>query len=199
MRFTSTPHQHRTRKTAFAIIRVQSRAHGGIAQHRLNQKFLFWALHAPSMRFRQRLSGMDLVSCMAKVEASHSPPSFSDIMIRNHARNKTDMHLNLDFSQRAVVRFDDVQRRMLDRIGGEVACATSIVRFKPGSAFSPHTHVGGEEYPVLDDTSQNEDGELPIGIYERSSSTSSQTPAGLEGARVWIKTRHLRLIGEAPA
>ena len=119
------------------------------------------------------------------------------------------MHLNLDFSQRAVVRFDDsewvastmpgVQRRMLDRIGGEVACATSIVRFKPGSAFSPHTHVGGEEYLVLDDTSQNEDGELPIGIYERSSSTSSQTPAGLEGARVWIKTRHLRLIGEAPA
>ncbi|MFN2352888.1 MAG: cupin domain-containing protein [Kiritimatiellia bacterium] len=119
------------------------------------------------------------------------------------------MHLNIDFSQRAVVRFDDsewvastmsgVQRRTLERIGGEVACATSIVRFKPGSAFSPHTHVYGEEYLVLDDTSQHEDGEFPIGIYERTPSTSSQTPAELEGARVRIKTRHLRLIGEAPA
>ena len=39
-----------------------------------------------------------------------------------------------------------VDRRMLDRIGGEVARATSIVRYAPGSAFSPHVHGGGEEF-----------------------------------------------------
>ena len=34
---------------------------------------------------------------------------------------------------------------MLFRLGGEVARATSIVRYAPGSAFSRHTHTGGEE------------------------------------------------------
>jgi anti-sigma factor ChrR (cupin superfamily) len=37
-----------------------------------------------------------------------------------------------------------VERRMLDRIGNEVARATSIVRYAPGSHFSPHAHGGGE-------------------------------------------------------
>ncbi len=55
------------------------------------------------------------------------------------------MHMNADFSQRAIVRFEasewvaspmpGVRRRMLDRIGAEVARATSIVRFEPGSAL----------------------------------------------------------------
>ncbi|MEO1105353.1 MAG: cupin domain-containing protein, partial [Pseudomonadota bacterium] len=54
------------------------------------------------------------------------------------------MEVNADFAKRAVVRFSGstwvpspaagVERRMLDRIGGEVARATSIVRFAPGSA-----------------------------------------------------------------
>ena len=38
---------------------------------------------------------------------------------------------------------------MLDRIGGEVARATSIVRYARGSAFSEHTHAGGEEFIVV--------------------------------------------------
>ena len=37
-----------------------------------------------------------------------------------------------------------VQRRMLDRCGGEVARATSIVRYSRGSHFEPHGHAGGE-------------------------------------------------------
>ena len=37
---------------------------------------------------------------------------------------------------------------MLDRIGDEVARATSIVRYAPGSHFSPHVHDGGEEFLV---------------------------------------------------
>ena len=43
-----------------------------------------------------------------------------------------------------------VERRMLDRIGDEVARATSIVRCAPGSHFSPHTHTGGEEFIVIE-------------------------------------------------
>jgi anti-sigma factor ChrR (cupin superfamily) len=107
------------------------------------------------------------------------------------------MHLNADFSQRALVRFDEsewvaspmpgVQRRMLDRIGGEVARATTIVRFAPGSAFSAHTHDGGEEYLVLDGTFQDEDGDFPTGSYVRNPPTSSHTPAAQEGATILVK------------
>ena len=69
------------------------------------------------------------------------------------------MQLNADFSQRALVRPDDspwiaspmpgVERRMLDRIGDEVARATSIVRYAAGSHFSAHQHPGGEEFLVI--------------------------------------------------
>jgi anti-sigma factor ChrR (cupin superfamily) len=107
------------------------------------------------------------------------------------------MHLNADFSQRALVRFDEsdwvaspmpgVRRRMLDRIGDEVARATSIVRFDPGSAFSAHTHDGGEEYLVLDGTFQDEDGDFPTGFYVRNPPTTSHTPAARDGATILVK------------
>ena len=55
------------------------------------------------------------------------------------------MELNADFSQKVMVDaahlpwqaspMKGVDRRMLDRIGDEVARATSIVRYAPGSAF----------------------------------------------------------------
>ncbi|MCM2563579.1 cupin domain-containing protein [Lutimaribacter sp. EGI FJ00015] len=107
------------------------------------------------------------------------------------------MQLNANFKQRALVRFDQgdwvaspmpgVRRRMLDRIGDEVARATSIVRFDPGSAFSPHTHDGGEEYLVLDGTFQDEDGDFPTGYYVRNPPTSSHTPAARDGATILVK------------
>ena len=43
-----------------------------------------------------------------------------------------------------------VERVMLDRVGDEVAVATSIVRYLPGASFDPHTHALGEEFIVLD-------------------------------------------------
>jgi anti-sigma factor ChrR (cupin superfamily) len=107
------------------------------------------------------------------------------------------MRLNADFTQRALVRYDQqdwvaspasgVQRRMLDRIGAEVARATSIVRFAPGSSFAPHTHDGGEEYLVLDGTFQDEDGDFPTGYYVRNPPTSSHTPAAQDGATILVK------------
>lgn len=107
------------------------------------------------------------------------------------------MKINADFSTRVVVRFDEgdwvpspmpgVERRMLDRIGEEVARATTIVRFAPGSAFSAHTHDGGEEYLVLDGTFQDEDGDFPVGSYVRNPPTSSHTPAAQDGATILVK------------
>jgi ChrR Cupin-like domain len=57
------------------------------------------------------------------------------------------MQLNADFTQRAVVHaaalkwalspIGGIERRMLDRIGGEVARATSIVRYAPIRVFLP--------------------------------------------------------------
>lgn len=64
------------------------------------------------------------------------------------------MELNADFNQRAVVHaaqldwipspMPGVERRMLDRVGDEVARATSIVRYAPNSSFSPHVHTGAK-------------------------------------------------------
>ncbi|MEM7686856.1 MAG: cupin domain-containing protein, partial [Pseudomonadota bacterium] len=62
------------------------------------------------------------------------------------------MELNADFSKRVSMHAEDipwksspmpgVDRRMLDRIGDEVARATTIVRYAPDSQFSPHVHTG---------------------------------------------------------
>lgn len=70
------------------------------------------------------------------------------------------MRLNADFALPVVIRPGDapwvasplagVERQMLDRIGEELARATSIVRYAPGSHFSAHGHPGGEEFLVLD-------------------------------------------------
>jgi anti-sigma factor ChrR (cupin superfamily) len=70
------------------------------------------------------------------------------------------MNLNADFTKRALVHgaalewkaspMPGVERRMLDRIGDEVARATTIVRYAPGSQFSPHVHGDGEEFLVLE-------------------------------------------------
>jgi len=42
-----------------------------------------------------------------------------------------------------------VDRLMLDRVGEEVARATSLVRYAAGSSFEPHKHALGEEFLVL--------------------------------------------------
>lgn len=113
------------------------------------------------------------------------------------------MRVNAAFEERTLVRFDEtdwvaspmpgVERKMLDRIGEEVARATTIVRFAPGSAFSAHTHDGGEEYLVLDGTFQDEDGDFPTGAYVRNPPTSSHTPAAQEGATILVKLHQFAL------
>jgi hypothetical protein len=107
------------------------------------------------------------------------------------------MELNADFSRRVVVHSDQVgwqaspmpgvDRRMLDRIGGEVARATTIVRYAPGSRFSAHTHTGGEEFFVLEGVFQDEHGDYPAGTYVRNPPTSQHTPGSEPGCTIFVK------------
>jgi anti-sigma factor ChrR (cupin superfamily) len=107
------------------------------------------------------------------------------------------MEINADFSRRVVVHSNQlewrpspmkgVERRMLDRIGGEVARATTIVRYAPDSKFSAHTHTGGEEFIVLDGVFQDEHGDFPVGTYVRNPPTTSHTPGSEEGCTIFVK------------
>src|ERR1700761_7282276 len=76
---------------------------------------------------------------------------------------------------------------MLDRIGDEVARATSIVRYAPQSRFSAHTHGGGEEFLVLDGVFQDEHGDYPTGTYVRNPPTSRHTPGSESGCTLFVK------------
>lgn len=105
--------------------------------------------------------------------------------------------INADFSARAVSHAGEapwvaapapgVERRMLDRMGGEVARATSLVRFAPGSAFPSHIHKGGEEFLVLEGVFQDEQGDFPAGSYVRNPPLSSHAPSAPEGATLFVK------------
>jgi len=76
---------------------------------------------------------------------------------------------------------------MLDRIGGEVARATSIVSYEPKSKFSPHVHIGGEEFVVLEGVFQDEHGDFPAGSYIRNPPESSHTPGSEPGCVIFVK------------
>ncbi len=81
--------------------------------------------------------------------------------------------INADFTERVVVHGDQtdwkdspmpgVRRRMFDRLGNEVARATTIVSYAPDSRFSAHTHSGGEEFLILEGVFEDEHGIYPFG------------------------------------
>lgn len=106
--------------------------------------------------------------------------------------------INSDFDQRIVIRPDDyhwvdspspgVERMMLDRIGEEVARATSFVRYKPNSVFPAHQHSGGEEFLVIDGTFADEHQDYPEGSYVRNPIGTSHSPKiGADGAIIFVK------------
>ncbi|MGF1502158.1 MAG: cupin domain-containing protein [Paracoccaceae bacterium] len=107
------------------------------------------------------------------------------------------MRINADFSARVMLHADEidwlpspmpgVDRRPLDRIGDEIARATTIVRFAPESEFSAHTHGGGEEFIVLDGVFEDEHGAFPAGSYIRNPPTSRHTPASGPGCTIFVK------------
>ena len=107
------------------------------------------------------------------------------------------MERNADFTKRAAMHgaqidwvaspMPGVDRRMLDRIGDEVARATTIVRYAPNSQFSPHVHTGGEEFIVLEGVFQDEHGDFPAGSYIRNPPESSHTPGSAPGCTIFVK------------
>ena len=107
------------------------------------------------------------------------------------------MRLNADFDQRVELDTNKldwvaspmagVDRRLLDRIGDEVARATSLVRYAPESAFPAHTHGGGEEFYVLEGTFVDEHGTYPVGTYVRNPVGSRHVPSSPEGCTIFVK------------
>jgi anti-sigma factor ChrR (cupin superfamily) len=107
------------------------------------------------------------------------------------------MNVNDDFAVRVSVHaaslpwvtspMPGVERKMLDRIGDEVARATSVVRYAPGSHFSPHVHTGGEEFLVLEGVFQDEHGDFPAGTYVRNPPESSHSPGSEPGCTILVK------------
>ena len=108
------------------------------------------------------------------------------------------MQINADFSKRVVIRPEDyhwvdspmpgVERMMLDRIGDEVARATSLVRFAPNSTFSPHVHGGGEEFFVLAGEFGDEHQAYPSGSYVRNPIGTAHSPrVGQAGCTILVK------------
>ena len=107
------------------------------------------------------------------------------------------LRIHADFDQRALILTEDadwisspsegLDHIMLDRLGGEVARATSIVRFKAGSTFPMHTHSGGEEFLVLDGMFSDEDGDFGPGSYLRNPVGTSHTPFTHEGCTIFEK------------
>lgn len=108
------------------------------------------------------------------------------------------MRLNANFDQRVIIKPDDyrwvdspvagIERMMLDRIGDEVARATSLVRYAPNSDFPQHRHGGGEEIYVLKGEFADEHGRYPAGYYLRNPAGTEHTPRiGPEGALIFVK------------
>ena len=82
-----------------------------------------------------------------------------------------------------------VDRVMLDRIGDEIAIATSIVRYQPQSRFAAHRHERGEEFLVLDGVFADEHSAYPAGYYVRNPPGSLHTPRSDVGCTLFVKLR----------
>lgn len=107
------------------------------------------------------------------------------------------MRVAADFAKKEVVHPNSVDwvaspmagvdRKLLDRVGAEVARASSIVRYAAGSQFSTHVHTGGEEFIVLQGVFQDEHGDYPVGSYVRNPPQSSHTPSSALGCTIFVK------------
>ncbi len=111
------------------------------------------------------------------------------------------MKLHADLTQRVVIDSaalpwvdspaSGIQRQLLERDGGEVARATSLVRYAPGSQFSAHVHELGEEIFVLDGVFTDETGRFGPGTYLKNPPGSSHAPGSETGCLLFVKLRHL--------
>ena len=119
----------------------------------------------------------------------------------NGADRMSNELVNADFTRRVVIATDTlpwipspqagIERRLLDRIGGEVARATSLVRYAPASTFPAHEHGLGEEFLVLDGVFSDEHGDYGEGTYVRNPPRSRHTPRTAPGCTIFVKLRQM--------
>lgn len=111
------------------------------------------------------------------------------------------MRIHADLSERVVLQYHDlpwtdspvqgIERRMLDREGGEAARATSVVRYAAGAQFTSHTHDAGEEIFVLEGEFSDEHGTYAAGTYLKNPPGSSHAPRTENGCILFVKLRYL--------
>ncbi|NDU86366.1 MAG: cupin [Ferrovum sp.] len=103
----------------------------------------------------------------------------------------TDMDLRVVMDTRELPWMESpepgVKRRMLDRVGNEVARATSVVCYEQGAQFPQHRHPGGEEILVLEGTFSDETGDYGPGYYLRNPPDSVHTPTSTTGCLLFVK------------
>ena len=105
--------------------------------------------------------------------------------------------LNMDFNESVVIDtsamaweaspMPGVWRKPLARAAAEHGHTTSIVRYDPGSSFSPHAHPLGEEILVLEGTFADDHGEYPAGTYLRNPPGSTHSPRSDDGCVLLVK------------
>lgn len=84
-----------------------------------------------------------------------------------------------------------VERKLIEREGGDGTRATSLVRFAPGASFPEHVHHGGEEFLVLEGAFCDETGCFPAGHYLRNPPGSRHRPSAPDGCVILVKLHHL--------
>jgi anti-sigma factor ChrR (cupin superfamily) len=112
------------------------------------------------------------------------------------------LQLHADETQRCVVDSQTLawldspsplmQRRLLARDGGEVARATSVVRYAAGARFADHVHDLGEEILVLSGTLSDDKGDYRPGTYLKNPPGSRHAPFSGDGCTLFVKLRHLQ-------
>lgn len=80
-----------------------------------------------------------------------------------------------------------VERRMLEREGGETGRAASLVRYAPGATYADHAHPGGEEIYVLEGALKDQQGVYPAGTYIRNPPGSHHHPSSDEGCTLLVR------------
>jgi quercetin dioxygenase-like cupin family protein len=155
------------------------------------------------VRLARERSGAGVLTTTGDIESLEIPDRTPVVKEAGRGlRSFRAMRLNDDLSIRALVHAGEtdwmpspargVERRMLFRIGGEKARATSIVRYAPGSRFARHGHPGGEEFLVLEGTFQDETGDFPVGVYVRNPPGTGHAPRSQPGCVIFVKLWQFR-------
>lgn len=115
---------------------------------------------------------------------------------------ETIQELNADRSRRVVVETEGmhweiseaggVLRRRMERLNGDPEPVTTVVRYMPGSSFSPHRHVNGEEILVLEGTFSDNHGHYHAGSYLRNPAGSNHAPYSQEGCTIFVKLQQFQ-------